>query len=230
MSEIQTPVRRPACTRCLRAERACICHWVAPVAPDAQRVEVLILQHPLEVHNAKNSARLLHLCLPRSRLVVGEVFHDARGLTAPFASSDAAFERRSLLLYPDTPLDQAPDLAPAPPLTPAMLCEPARLRLIVLDATWRKSRKMLYLNPALQKLPRLALRDLPASAYAIRKARRADQWSTLEATCAALAQLEGDSLPFEPVLRGFDGFVAQQLAYRPARTGGRGAEPASPSG
>jgi DTW domain-containing protein len=83
-----------------------------------------------------------------------------------------------------------------------------------LDGTWRKSRKMLYLNPLLQQLPRLALRDLPPSSYRIRKAHKPDQLSTLEATCAALAQLESDAGRFAPLLRAFDGFVAQQSAYR----------------
>jgi DTW domain-containing protein YfiP len=70
---------------------------------------------------------------------------------------------------------------------------------------------MLYLNPLLQPLPRLALQDMPASRYRIRKAHKPDQLSTLEATCAALAQLEGLAEPFEALLTAFDGFVAQQL-------------------
>ena len=37
------------------------------------------------------------------------------------------------------------------------------------------------------------------------------QFSTLEATCAALAQLEGSVEQFQPLLNAFDGFVAQQL-------------------
>lgn len=93
-----------------------------------------------------------------------------------------------------------------------------QLRLIVLDGTWRKSRKILYLNPLLQQLPRLSLRDMPASHYRIRRAQAPDQLSTLEATCAALAQLEGDAEKFQPLLAAFDGFVAQQLAYRPTYT------------
>jgi DTW domain-containing protein YfiP len=88
------------------------------------------------------------------------------------------------------------------------------LRLIVLDGTWRKSRKMLYLNPLLQALPRLSLRDTPAAYHQIRKAHRPDQLSTLEATCVALAQLENNTALFSPLLTAFDGFVAQQLAYR----------------
>ena len=73
---------------------------------------------------------------------------------------------------------------------------------------------MLYLNPPLQQLPRLSLQGLPASQYMIRKAHRPGQLSTLEATCAALAQLEGDPDKCETLLKAFDGFVAQQSGYR----------------
>jgi DTW domain-containing protein YfiP len=178
--------------------------------------EVLILQHPLEVANAKNTARLLHLCLPNSRLVIGEAFTDAEALRAPWG--DAPAPQHLVLLYPETPFDTAPDLAPPPP-SMSTLEDPSTLRLVVLDATWRKSRKMLYASPPLQRLPRLALADLPASRYSIRKAHRPGQLSTLEATCAALVQLEGEgaSERFQPLLDAFDGFVAQQAAYRPER-------------
>lgn len=169
-------------------------------------MEVVILQHPLELHHPKGSARLLHLSLPSSRLLTGEVFDEA-------AWQPAGHTRHNLLLYPDRPGDQpgAWPQPPAPALAPGVLKDLSRLRLIVLDGTWRKSRKMLHLNPALQQLPRLSLRDMPASAYRIRRSHRSDQLSTLEAVCAALAQLEGDAQRWRPLLEAFDGFVAQQM-------------------
>jgi DTW domain-containing protein YfiP len=188
------------CPTCLRPQRTCICHWIAPTA---HAVEVLVLQHPLEVPQAKGSARLLCLSLPHSRIVVGEAF------TQPPWPADG---KHTLLLYPDTPQDTAADLSPPPALPAAWLQHPVHLRLVVLDGTWRKSRKMLYSSPPLQQLPRLALRGLPPSHYRIRKAHLPDQLSTLEATCAALAQLEGDAERFAPLLAAFDGFVAQQAA------------------
>ena len=207
--------KRLTCATCGRAQSSCICQWIAPVA---HVVEVVVLQHPLEVNNAKGSARLLHLSLPHSRMATGEVF-DEPALKALLTESfnpqhDASPSKQAVLLYPDTPQDEAMGIQAPPVLTSALLLQPARLRLIVLDGTWRKSRKMLYLNPLLQQLPRLALRDMPASNYLIRKAHRPDQLSTLEATCAALMQLEGVVEPFLPLLAAFDGFVAQQLAYQ----------------
>lgn len=170
----------------------------------AHGTEVLILQHPLEVHHAKNSARLLHLSLPGSRMVVGEQFDDA----ALHALMPAP--RYSVLLYP--PTATAGHDIPGP-LDTTQLANPNNVRLVVLDATWRKSRKMLHLSPALQRMPRLTLMNLPAPRYQIRKAHKPGQLSTLEATCAALAQLEGDAAHWQPLLQAFDGFVAQQQAY-----------------
>ena len=88
-----------------------------------------MLQHPLEVANAKGTARLLHLSLPHSRLVTGEVF-DAATLQALLSApldrqAPAARPRQALLLYPDTPQDVAqgwsspPVVAPHGPLDPA---------------------------------------------------------------------------------------------------------------
>ncbi|MGJ7555798.1 tRNA-uridine aminocarboxypropyltransferase [Variovorax sp. RB3P1] len=188
-------VPRPQCTACLRPLSACICRWVAPTA---HAVEVLVLQHPLEVHQAKGSARLLHLSLAHCRLVVGEAF------AVPVWPVDG---KHTLLLYPDSLQDAAPDLRAPPPLPPEWPQAQSRLRLVVLDGTWRKSRKMLYQSPPLQQLPRLALRNLPPSHYRIRKAHGPDQLSTLEATCYALGQLEGDAARFQPLLDAFDGFV-----------------------
>lgn len=199
--------RRARCAACLRAASACICAFVRPLP---SRAELLILQHPLEVGNAKNSARLLHLCLPASRLVVGEAFDPYELETLLHADG-----RTPLLLYPDTTGDASLGIAPPPELDGGLLAHPERVRLVVLDGTWRKSRKMLYINTPLQRLARLALLDVPPSIYRIRKAHAAHQLSTLEAAALALARLEGDLAWCAPLLDAFDGFVQHQANFSP---------------
>ena len=195
------PVRRSLCARCTRPLAACICRWIS--ALDSQ-VELLILQHPMEVANAKGSARLLHLSAANSVLAQGEAFDPAALHALLYAGG-----RSPLLLYPQTPG------APAPQPDPALLANPAALRLVLLDGTWRKSRKMLHQNPLLQALPRLPLSELPPSHYLIRKAHAPDQLSTLEAGCHALARLD-PAAQVQPLLDAFDAFVAHFQA-----TGGR---------
>jgi DTW domain-containing protein YfiP len=197
---------RAICSHCLRPARACICGWATSTV---NRLEVLLLQHPLETGHAKNSLNLLRLSLALRTVAVGEVFAPdelQRLLYGTGPGGRAPGSVQPVLLYPASPGSPAfvPDRNGPPP------------RLVVLDATWRKSRKMLALNPALQALPRLSLSAPPPSQYLIRKAHKPGQLSTLEAVCHALAQLEGDAARYQPLLRAFDGFVAQQLAFREA--------------
>ncbi len=155
--------RRATCGHCLRPQATCLC---ALARPTPHRTEVLVLQHPQEQRQAKNSVALLRLSLADCEVVVGERF-TPEALQALLHRTG----RETRLLYPDVPA------APAPP-------DPGRsglpLRLVVIDATWRKSLRMLLEHPALAALPRLSL-DAPAPTRyrAIRAARgptRCPRW------------------------------------------------------
>lgn len=205
-----TPHRRAACLRCLRPRATCLC---ALVRPTAHRSDVLVLQHPQEQRQAKNSVTLLRLSLAHCEVVVGERF-------APAALQALLHRpgRHTLLLYPDVPA------APARPVAQATAGE--TLRLVVLDATWRKSLRMLLEHPALAALPRLSLHAPAPTRYrAIRAARRADQVSTLEATVQALSVLEGPSFDAAPLLDAFGCFVAGMAARQRPRAPARLARP-----
>jgi len=198
------PPRRATCSRCQRPLRTCLC---ALVQPTAHRTDVLVLQHPHEARQAKNSVALLRLSLARCTVVVGERFApDA--LHALLHPPGMAVR----LLYPDVPAAPAP---PAPAINPH-----TPLRLVVIDATWRKSLRMLLEHPALAALPRLALNDPEPTRYrAIRAARHPDQLSTLEATVQALAMIEGDAFDGGALLGAFGRFVdclAERRAVRAA--------------
>lgn len=206
-----SPTHRPICPRCSRPLRTCLCGWVRPTA---NQVSVLLLQHPLEASHAKGSATLLHLSLARCQREVGEQFDEAA--LQPWLGSPG----HAVLLYPATQRagPSGPDAADAsgPNLfVPSASTNLAKLCLVVLDATWRKSRKMLHSNPLLAQLPRLSLQAPPPSRYSIRKAQQPHQRSTLEATALALQQLEGDEQRYQPLLQAFEGFVAEQGAFAP---------------
>lgn len=184
---------RITCARCLRPQATCLC---ALARPTANRTEVLVLQHPQEQRQAKNSVALLRLSLARCEVVVGERFSPDT-LQALLHRPG----RHTLLLYPDVPAAPAPAASEPPDGMP--------LRLVVLDATWRKSLRMLLEHPALAALPRLALAEPAPTRYrAIRAARRVDQVSTLEATVQALSAIEGADFDGAPLLERFGRFVA----------------------
>ena len=195
------------CVRCQRPQVTCLC---ALAQPTAHRTEVLVLQHPQEQRQAKNSVALLRLSLMHCEVVVGERF-----APAALAALLQRPGRHTWLLYPDV------TAAPAPSVPQTTVDAP--LRLVVIDATWRKSLRMLLEHPALAALPRLSLAAPAPSCYsAIRTARRADQLSTLEATVQALAMLEGPSVDGAALLDAFGRFVAGVAArQRPAASSGQ---------
>ncbi|HCS64502.1 MAG TPA: hypothetical protein DIW64_10730 [Cellvibrio sp.] len=205
---METPTtKRPTCSLCARPVRNCIC---ALVSCTANQVEVLILQHPDETPNSKNPAGLLNLSLKNTQLRIGESFAAADLNGWLFAD-----QKQPLLLYPEITEYKALGLAaPQPPLTVDQL-QPSLIRLVVIDATWRKSRKMIYLNATLQSLPRMTLAETPESIYKIRKAHSENQLSTLEASCYALQQLEQHKVDYAPLLTAMSLFVAQQSAFTP---------------
>lgn len=200
--------KRTLCLRCARPQTTCICALATPIE---NKVEVIILRHPQETANAKNTATLLKLSLARIHVLEGETFNkaDLKNLL-----EDPIYTQ--VLLYPDTPEAAAMGIASPPPLNESDTQQADAIRLWVLDATWRKSRKMLYLNADLQKLPRLSLTDTPASRYVIRKSHLPEQLSTLESTCYALQQLEQNQVDYTPLLQAFDQFISRQLTFLPA--------------
>ena len=201
-----TSTKRLLCPRCTKPLRACICAFVQ-VLDNA--TEVLILQHSDEIHHPKNSAGLLHLCLKQSRLCQGEVFDEAQ-LQAVLSEGN----KQAILLYPA--LENDTQLAATQLVQCDEKLDVSRLRLVVLDATWRKSRLMLLQNPQLQSLPRLALSEVPESQYVIRNAHQAHQLSTLEATTYALMALEKTSVnpnDYSALLQIFAELNAQQIGF-----------------
>ncbi len=204
--------KREICSECLRPIKTCICKHIQTVQ---NLVSLTILQHPQEAHEVKNSARLLSLCLKNSHVETGEIF------STHFFREYQEQGFYDLLLYPDTLEEKSLGIAHPPAIDVTRLpsgdnlIDMSNVRLWVLDATWRKSRKMLYLNPALQAMPRLSLQHCPPSIYKIRKAHSENQLSTLEASCYALQQLEHNAVDYSPVLSAFAAFVAEQQTYLP---------------
>lgn len=153
---------------------------------------VKILQHPHEAKHALGTARIAALCLQTCELAIA---------TEQASETFIGAEENPVLVYP------GPDSLPLDTLQGS----PAR-PLLFLDATWRKSRRMLLESPALAQLPRYSLPNPPISRYRIRREPMPEALSTLEAIVHSLALLEGDLEKFEPLLRIMDALVDEQIA------------------
>lgn len=182
---------RPRCERCQRPLDHCLC----PLIPSLDsRTRVVLLQHPSEVSHALNTARLAALGLVNAELRVGEVFDDLQALLATPGY-------RPVLLFPG---EQAQELSAY------KVGDEMPLLLIVPDGTWRKARKLLYLNPLLDALPRVTLGQVPPSRYRLRKAPEPGALSTIEAVVEALNALEGAGR-FDALCRPFDALIEGQI-------------------
>lgn len=190
---------RSYCGGCQLPHNACLCHHVSP---QPCPFPVLILQHPLEARHAKSTVPLLRLALPELQLVVSETL-------APLPQPATG---RWWLLYPDT---RALDVD----RTETALPRAEIGGLVVLDGTWRKTRRLLYLNPWLQELPTLSFSQAPAGAYAIRKGPGGQALSTLESLAHVLDRLHPGFSP-DPLHRLLKARVTQFLAHQPPADSG----------
>lgn len=178
---------RKQCERCLRPVKQCLCASIEAVAAQTQ---VIILQHPSEQKHALNTARLVKLALADCQLHVGEDFSALQPILT---------RQGSYLLFPN-----------ANAMLANQVPEATVKQLIVLDGTWRKAKKILYLNPWLLTLPCLTLDSQLSSRYRLRKAPMAESLSTIEAVTYCLAALEPNH-DFQPLLKPFDALIEGQI-------------------
>ncbi|WP_025821835.1 tRNA-uridine aminocarboxypropyltransferase [Shewanella marina] len=162
---------RDYCDNCNYPQNACVCYAIQPFQ---HRTEVIVLQHPSEVKHQKNSVRLLKLVMPELAIWVGESATDFAEQLTSIQDSKPTF-----VVYPT---DDSCDINS---VQTSQDC-----RIIVIDGTWRKAYKMWQLNPWLQQYPVVHLAAESISQYTIRKAKRSDSLSTLEAVGLSIQALE----------------------------------------
>lgn len=153
--------------RCLMRREVCLCPSVPRIET---RVRFVIVRHIVERLRTSNTGRLAALALPNSEIL-------EYGDLEPLDESKLAGED-TWLLYP------APSSQPPVGTLPK--------RLIVLDATWRQSRKMFSRLAPLRGLPCLAVKPSDRAIVRLRRPSGEDGMSTIEAIAAAVARLEGE--------------------------------------
>ncbi|MDE1315033.1 DTW domain-containing protein [Vibrio aestuarianus] len=187
------------CSQCGKSLKACIC---ASIVPLASSVELIILQHPTEEHRPMGTARILDLSLANSMCLVGEDFSQHKQLNALLSEPDIMH----YVLYPSDVSRCASELSTLLPVK--------KIRLILLDGTWKKAYKMWQLSCNLHALPSVHLpKDLVGN-YRIRKAPSENSLSTVEAGYHILSLLEPER-NFQPLMTAFEQMIEFQIAQMP---------------
>ncbi|MCL1118040.1 MULTISPECIES: tRNA-uridine aminocarboxypropyltransferase [Pseudomonadati] len=187
---------RSYCIYCTYPISACLCHAVSPIQIST---EVIVMQHHSEVHHAKNTVRLMQLVIPEIKVVVGESQTD-------FSQLKAYLDTQSKPIYVVYPSDNSVSVSQANPANNAII--------ILIDGTWRKAYKILQSNPWLLEYTALHLDVEHASNYIIRKAKRPDSLSTLEATALLLSAMDS-AVDTTPLFAAFDAMVQHRLSAMP---------------
>jgi len=177
-------LKRAKCPACERPEKVCLCPWLEKVD---NKFPIIVLRHKSEAGHALNTVNILKKSLENITVYDGETF------------SPEIIPKKSFLIYPgedsqsfkESPLDQ-------------------KSTLVLLDGSWKKTRKIIYLNPWLEELPKVSL-PFQSSRYFLRK-QREDGFSTLEAAHSALSYLEPKN-NFEPLLNCLDKMMELQSKF-----------------
>jgi DTW domain-containing protein YfiP len=182
-----------SCPRCGKPLPLCICDSVDPVA---NRIEVLILQHPQEQDRALGTARLaayqlqnathrIGLSWPSLSKALGREVYDPQRWAVLYLGSarlaDLATDRDVVAIDRKGEIEDG---------------QRAILKdiegVVLLDGTWSQAKALWWRNAWMLKCRRIILGPAHPSRYGkLRKEPRRDGLSTIEAAGMALARLEG---------------------------------------
>jgi DTW domain-containing protein YfiP len=170
MRSFTAPGAPGRCPRCYLLEAFCICPLVAEAY--ASQPQVLIVRHHWEAFKSTGTARLAGLALSNAR-IVDLAMENPEPVRRELAALQDAW-----LLYPDGAAATGHGARPA--------------TLVVLDGTWRQTRKMLRRLPELARFPRfsLASHDTATTRDRLREPPRPGARSTLESIADALGVLD----------------------------------------
>ena len=230
---------RALCQECQRPTKACICKFAVSIEND---ISVIILQHPSEVGQSKGTVSLLKQSLTKCEVIVGENFDDSAVLslrlkhyadkTALLYPSEQASLLDYLALKPATlnidnyvESDVESDVESEVKSTVKCGVEDESTKtltngvladiecIIILDGTWKKAYRMFMLNPCLQQIKHIVLPQGITSLYQIRKTKKDNALSSLEACCHALARLENAPEKYQNLLSSFVKFNEFQQSF-----------------
>lgn len=185
---------RQLCNQCHYPIVTCVCH---AVYPSNNHIRVVVLQHPDEVLNKKNTIRLAMLSLTNIEVIVGQDPQDFMPRFNQLEVSKTAllFPREDAINIARLPeFNRGNSQNPKPNKAEPKLQQDTNCQqittLIVIDGTWRKAKKIYALNPWLGQLTHIQLSDEFTNQYVIRATKVENSLSSLEAIAYSLEKLE----------------------------------------
>ena len=165
--------KRESCPRCQSPITRCLCDF-APTNLTAP-TPLIILRHKDEKNHYLNTAKILELSLKNIKVFDGEIF-------SPDLLNSFPEVKNWILLFPTEDAKTCTELKEKNiPITDC--------GILLIDGTWKKAKKIFYLNSFLQQLPRIKLSHHYPSQYELRKCGKENFLSTIEAYAYFLKEL-----------------------------------------
>lgn len=158
-------------------------------------VEVIIIRHRSEIGHALGTAKIAQLSLAQCRLFDVDAVLGSAELEAILRKD------HTYLVYPG---------ADALVLNPSVAASIKPKCIVILDGTWRKTKRLYLGCERLQQLPKLCLTGYQ-SQYRIRQAKVDGALSTIEAIAHSLSCFDART-DYAPLLKSFDWMVSRQIA------------------
>lgn len=165
---------RPYCAICHYPTSTCLCSAIDEVLVP---VDIVILQHPKEKDHAKNTARLVALCMPNATIISTT---DEKAINT---LRENCLPTNSALIYPNDVSE---------PLEGGLATPIQSLHtLVFIDGSWKQAYGVIQQNNWLKTLPSYHFKHAPQSNYAIRHTTINNALSTLEAVAYTLSNVLG---------------------------------------
>ena len=163
---------------------------------------MVILQHPSEIKQSKGTVSLLQQSLTQCEVLIGEDFSENEALTtllSHYADNIALLfpsEDAIEINFPKEIISKISYKAKKYDITDVQC-------IVILDGTWKKAYKMFMVNPCLHQIKHFVLPEGIESQYHIRKTKKNNALSSLEACCHALAMLENEQEKYQVLINKF---------------------------
>lgn len=177
------------CLKCFRPISHCLCEYAKPEIDSG--IKFVFLMHPKEARKQRTgTGRLSHIALKDSEILVGLDFSKDRRFMELMSCPDFF----PVLMYPGENAWNArqPDFIKT--------VAGRKLLVIIIDATWFCSKKIIQKNPGLLKLPQISFYGEYRSIFTFKREPKPEYVSTIESCYYLIKELQQVELEKSPAL------------------------------
>ena len=192
------------CFKCFKPKSVCLCKYGAEIDSG---VKFVFLMHPKEFRRQRTgTGYLAHMCLKNSEVIVGLDFEKNARLKELLTSPDFF----PVLMYPDE------NALTVDKESFKIQMTGRKLLVLILDATWFCSKKMIQHNPFLLELPKLSFSGSYRSIFTFKREPSPECISTIECCYYMIKEMQSAglapaSIDPEPLMNIFKAMIRLQL-------------------